>query len=214
LVDEAKNPELYQEVFKIRDAILASGKVTYKDEFAWQVKIIDDPNTLNAFAAPGGFIYVYTGIILFLDSLDHFAGVMGHELAHADRRHATNQMIKNSGVQLLLEIALGENGGAVAQVAQGLVGLSFSRKDETDADEWSVEYLCNTQYQSNGAAGFFEKLVDNGQAGGTPEFLSTHPSPDNRVEDINAHANELGCTQEGEAADWAAIQDLARNIVR
>lgn len=215
IVDSATNSALYQEVYKVRDAILASGEVVYAEDFAWQIKIIDDDQTLNAFAAPGGFIYVYTGIMLYLDELDHFAGVMGHELAHADRRHSTNQLIKNSGVQLLLEVALGESSqGTIGQLAQNLVGLSFSRSDEADADEWSVKYLCSTQYESNGAAGFFQKIIDNEGTASTPEFLSTHPSPDNRVENINEDADELGCTAEGDVADWATIQDLVNNIAR
>lgn len=213
LVDSSKNALLYQEVYKIRDAILNSGEVKYKDEFKWQVRIIEDDATLNAFAAPGGFIYVYTGIIQYLEEIDHFAGVMGHELAHADRRHSINQMIKNSGVQILLEIALGENSsGAIGQVAGGLAGLSFSRKDEADADEYSVKYLCNSPYKSNGAAGFFQKLLDDDAAGSTPEFMSTHPSPDHRVEDINAYADELGCQTQGEASNWKTIQDLSKDI--
>jgi len=70
----------------------------HKDDFAWQVKIIDDPETLNAFATPGGYIYVYTGLIKFLDTEDQLAGVMGHEIAHADLRHSTRQMTSSYGV--------------------------------------------------------------------------------------------------------------------
>lgn len=213
LVDSAKNRELYQAMYTYRDVILESNDIVYKDEFAWQIKIIDDDQTLNAFAAPGGFIYIYTGIIKFLDDGNHFAGVMGHEIAHADRRHSINQMIKNSGVQLLIEIALGSDNG-LAQVASGLAGLKFSRSDESDADEWSVKYLCNTPYESNGAAGFFQKLLEQNAAGTQPQFLSTHPSPATRVEDINEIAIELGCTSEGEPLNWATVQTLASRIVR
>ena len=211
LVDSAKNSDLYKEMYGFRDVILNSGKIQYKDEFAWKVKVIKDDNTLNAFAAPGGFIYIYTGIIQYLDSPDHFAGVMGHELAHADRRHSINQMIKNNGVKVLLDIALGSD-SQLGQIAGGLAGLKFSRKDESDADAWSVEYLCNSQYESNGAAGFFEKLVAQGSAS-PPEFLSTHPDPGNRVEDINTKATDLSCSLNGTKASWATVQSLASNIV-
>jgi beta-barrel assembly-enhancing protease len=212
LVDSAKNAKLYQEMYAFRDVILNSGKVQHKEDFAWRIRVINDTATLNAFAAPGGFIYIYTGIIKYLDNADHFAGVMGHELAHADRRHSVNQMIKNSGVQILLEIALGSDNG-LAQLAGGLAGLKFSRADEKDADEWSVEYLCGTKYEANGAAGFFAKLIAQGQAGGTPEFLSTHPSPDNRVEDINKKATDMGCVKgTGQVTSWEEIKALAINI--
>lgn len=213
IVDSAKNVELYNAMYEFRDVILNSGKIRYKDEFKWQVKVIENDTVLNAFAAPGGFIYIYTGIIQFLDSDDHFAGVMGHELAHADRRHSVNQLIKNNGVQVLLDVALGKD-SQVAQIAGGLASLKFSRGDENDADAWSVEYLCGTRYESNGAAGFFQKLIDLDQAGGTPEFLSTHPTSDSRVQDINAKADDLGCMEEGETTSWETTQELSRNIVQ
>lgn len=214
LVDSTKNPELYQSMYAFRDVILNSGEITYKNEFAWKIKIIDDANTLNAFAAPGGFIYIYTGIINYLDSANHFAGVMGHEMAHADRRHSINQMIQNSGVQILLEITLGDKSG-LAQVASGLSQLKFSRGDEREADAYSVQYLCNTQYKANGAAGFFAKLIAEEATGSVPEFLSTHPSPENRVEDINKQAVKLGCVEkEGGKADWKKIKEYANNIIK
>ncbi|MEM9022751.1 MAG: M48 family metalloprotease, partial [Bacteroidota bacterium] len=142
VLSETQYPEAYGHLRRIRDEILNSGEVTHRDDFAWEVRIIQDDSTLNAFAAPGGFIYVYTGLIKFLDNESEFAGVIGHEIAHADRRHSVNQLSKAFGVQLLLDVTLGQ--GAVSDVLGGLVNLSFSRSDESDADEHSVIYLCPT----------------------------------------------------------------------
>jgi beta-barrel assembly-enhancing protease len=211
LVDSAKNHELYAYMYQFRNIILNSGKVKHKNDFAWNIKIIDEPTVQNAFAAPGGYIYIYTGIINYLDSAQHFAGVLGHEIAHADRRHSVNQMIENTGVQVLLDIALGNNNG-IAQIAQSLAGLKFSRKDEADADAYSVQYLCGTPYEANGTAGFFAKLVATGQAGNTPQFLSTHPNPKNRVSNINKQAAELSCNKNGEKINWTKVKALAANI--
>jgi predicted Zn-dependent protease len=80
----------------------------------------------------------------------------------------------------------------LAQIAAGLTSLSFSRSHETDADDHSVEYLCDTEYASNGAAAFFQKLIDQGQSGGSPQWLSTHPNPDNRVQAISDKWQALG----------------------
>lgn len=192
LLDEIKYPEAYAHIRRIRDSVLESGEVAHKDDFSWEVKIIEDDATLNAFAAPGGFIYVYTGLIKYLDTEDELAGVMGHEIAHADRRHSVNQMVKSYGVQVLLDIVLGENQGMLTQIAQNMASLSFSRSDETEADEYSVIYLCPTGYHAAGAAGFFEKIEAEGGSS-TPAFLSTHPSPDNRVKNINSKKTDLGC---------------------
>lgn len=205
ILKERGNEQVYRFIRGITQKILNSGQVKYKDEFVWEVKIIDDDKTLNAFATPGGYIYVYTGLIKFLDSEDQLAGVMGHEIAHADRRHSTKQMTQTLGVQMLLAAALG-NSEAVQQVATGIIGLKFSRNHESDADDYSVKYLCPTSYNAAGSAGFFRKI---GSASGTPEFLSTHPSPENRVEDIEAEKNSLGCQGTStNASSYAKIKAL------
>ena len=192
ILTEVGNEEVYRYIRKITNKILNSGNVKYKDEFAWEVKIIDDPETLNAFATPGGFIYVYTGLIKFLDSEDQLAGVMGHEIAHADLRHSTRQMTKIYGLQALLSIATGKaDPGMMEQIALGLISLKFSRSHETESDLYSVKYLCGTDYNASGAAGFFRKMEGKGSP---PAFLSTHPNPGNRVENIEKQAQEEGCT--------------------
>ncbi len=191
ILPEQGNERLYQYIRKITNNILNSGKVKYKDEFAWEVKIINDSKTLNAFATPGGYIYVYTGLIKYLDSEDHLAGVMGHEIAHADLRHSTRQLTKMTGVTVLTEAALGKT-GAVKDIAAALVNLKFSRTHESEADAESVTYLCGTTYHADGAAGFFEKIEAEGGSR-TPEFMSTHPSPANRVTNIKKRKQEMGC---------------------
>jgi predicted Zn-dependent protease len=203
------NEQAYNYLYAMRDDILSSDKIQYKNTFNWELYIINDDSTLNAFCAPGGYIYVYTGIIAFLDEADHLAGVLGHEIAHADRRHSTQQMTQQYGLEVLLGVIAGDNPGMLAQIAAGLTSLSFSRSHETDADDHSVEYLCDTEYASNGAAAFFQKLIDNGQSGATPAFLSTHPDPGNRVQNINTDAANLGCSTTLKAnAGWAAFQAL------
>lgn len=206
LLSEAQYPAAYTYMRNLRDKILNAGVVHYKDEFAWEMHIIQDDNTLNAFCAPGGYIYVYTGLIKFLDSEDELAGVLGHEMAHADRRHSTDQLTKQYGLSTLISIVLGDNQNQLTDIAQGLVGLAFSRADETEADEYSVKYLCPTDLNAAGAAGFFVKIE---ALGGTnpPAFLSTHPNPDNRITKINDWETTLGCTgTETNDAAYAAFK--------
>ena len=195
VLPERGNEEAYGYIRGITDKILNSGKVEHKDEFAWEVRLIDDDNTLNAFATPGGYIYVYTGLIKYLDTEDQLAGVMGHEIAHADQRHSTRQMTKLYGVQALAALASGSQGGALAgNVLGSLLQLKFGRGMETEADTYSVIYLCPTGYEADGAAGFFRKLEAGGSGGQRPpEFLSTHPNPGNRVANIEAQANQRSC---------------------
>lgn len=202
LLDRAAFPDAYTNLERIRDTIMAGGAVELEQEFDWEVHIIDDDETLNAFAAPGGYIYIYTGLMRFLETEDEFAGVLAHEIAHADQRHSTQQLTQIYGITTLLGVVLGQDPGAAAMLAAGLVALQFSREHETDADEHSVVYLCETSYASDGAAGFFEKL----EGANVPEFLSTHPSDDKRVENIHSLADDMGCdTTPDPNADWSAV---------
>ncbi|NRA11965.1 MAG: M48 family metalloprotease [Crocinitomicaceae bacterium] len=191
LLDSTEYADVYKYVYKVRDKILNSGQVDFKDDFDWRLRIIHDDSTMNAFCTPGGYIYIYTGILKFLESEGEFAGVLGHEIGHADMRHSTRQMSKMLGVQVLLSAVLGDQ-SALGQVTGALIGLKFSRKHETEADERSVKYLCPTDYNAAGGAGFFQKISDLG-GDNPPEFLSTHPNPEDRIENFQTLTITNGC---------------------
>lgn len=205
------NKAAYDYLDNMVNTILNSGEVTYRSEFAWDVSIIHDDSVLNAFATPGGYIYVYTGLIKYLDNADALAGVLGHEIAHADLRHTSRNLQKEYGIQVLLSILLGEDAGTATQIATqiatGAAFLKFSRDYETEADEESVEYLAPTIYACDGAKIFFQKLEESGQGSGQPEFLSTHPSPDNRIANIEAKADTEQCSTELSDQNYQAFKD-------
>lgn len=196
ILPENGNEKVYAYVRGITQKILNSGKVANKDVFAWEVKIINDDKTLNAFCTPGGYIYVYTGLIKFLDSEDQLAGVMGHEIAHAAQRHTGRSITQAYGLNILLTLLTGnstkQSVQLTKQITASIVGLKFSRNHESEADEHSVIYLCPGNYNAAGAAGFFKKMQD--KSGAPPEFLSTHPDPKNRIKDIEERAKAMGCT--------------------
>lgn len=191
LLDSVQYKEVYQYLYKVRDNILNGGQLKHRDDFVWRLRIIHDDTTLNAFCTPGGYIYVYTGILKYLDNEAELAGVLGHEMAHADFRHSTRQMTEMYGVQALLAIVAGDR-QQLSQITSGIVGLKFSRNHETEADKGSVTFLCPTVYQADGGAGFFEKITASGGSK-VPEFLSTHPSPEGRIETFHNLKYELGC---------------------
>lgn len=183
----------YAYLENLKQTLLNGGQLEHAHDFVWKLYIIQDDNTQNAFCTPGGYIYVYTGLIKYLDNASSLAGVLGHEMAHADKRHSTEQMTKQYGLDLLVSIVAGTtSAGQVAQIAAGLSSLAFSREDEKQADEFSVVYLCPTTYRADGAADFFEKIIASG-APQPPAFLSTHPNPDNRITNIHAKKTELAC---------------------
>ncbi len=190
-------PEAYNQLEAMRNALLQSDDIRYGNEFSWDVYIIDNDTVLNAFCVPGGKMYFYTGIIHFLDNEAEFAGVMAHEMAHADRRHSTKNLTKVYGFSILLSALLGDDTSTMAQIAadlaMGLGSLAFSRDHEYEADEYAVRYTAdgadNYNYYPKGISAFFEKMEDHSYP---PEFLSTHPNPGNRLENIDEFWKSIG----------------------
>jgi predicted Zn-dependent protease len=180
--------------------ILSSPAIQKRNVYPYQIEIIDRPDILNAFALPGGRIYVYTGLLKYLDSEAALAGVIAHEIAHAERRHATQRMTAQYGVTLLLGLVLGKNPDKYVEIGANLfVGLSFlanSRADEDESDKFSLEYLKSTQYYPGGVKFFFEQMRDDGKitsgGGGIATFLSTHPDPIARIATTDQRLQQQG----------------------
>lgn len=178
---------------RIVQEILASPKIQKKNVYDYRIELIDDDSVYNAFALPGGNIYIYTGILKYLDSEAALAGVLGHEIAHAERRHATKRMTKYYGVSILANIILGDKPSQIAEISANLfVGLAFlanSRSDEDESDQYSFEYLRDTRFYPGGVKFFFEKMRDDGlvssKSGSIETFLSTHPDPVARISNTN-----------------------------
>ncbi len=214
ILNEENYPQAYAHIRSIRNKLLASDDLNYSNEFQWRVRIIRDDDVLNAFCVPGGYMYYYTGLIKYLDNEAQLAGVMAHEMAHADKRHVTRRMTKLYGLQFLTGLLLGEDpeawGEIAAELALGLGNLQFSRSDEYQADEYAVRYSTDTEYHPKGVAGFFEKLHDEETRPKVPEFLSTHPSPDNRLEAIDKVWKEMGSPQGGEFTE--RYQEFKSNL--
>jgi len=185
---------------RIFQQILTSPKIAKKSVYDYKLELIADDNTLNAFALPGGNVYVYTGLLKFLDSEAALAGVLGHEIAHAEKRHATQRMTKYYGVQFLVGMVLGSQPNKIAEVASNLfVGLAFlanSRADEDDADKYSLEYLKDTRFYPGAVKFFFEEMRDDGlvssKSNKVATFLSTHPDPVNRIAKTNERLQSSG----------------------
>lgn len=190
--------DVNQYVERVGNKVLASPEVKKRGVYAYKYEIIHDDKTVNAFCTPGGYIYVYTGLLKFVDNEATLAGILGHEIAHAERRHATKRITKAYGVQILLAVALGERPSQVAEITAnlfaGLALLANSRSDETESDEFSFKYLQSTEYYPGAIKYFFEKIQqEQGRRGGSFErLLSTHPLPQDRVDGINAMLQRVG----------------------
>ena len=210
-------PQVYAYLQQMLNAILESEEILYKDEFVWKITVINS-DVVNAFAAPGGYLYFYTGLIKYLDKGSELSGIMAHEVAHADRRQSTEAMTKEYGFSVLLSILLGNNPSQLEQLLASLAltgtTLAYSRNNENEADQYAVYYSADTKYYHPlGVAGFFEKLINEGGGSGIPEFLSTHPSDENRIENINTTWNNLLTSRPDlSSVDWKNLVTEHSNI--
>ena len=168
-----------------------------KVPFTFQV--IEGPE-VNAFALPGGYVFVYTGLIKMADEEDEFAGALAHEIAHVAARHMTRNATKGELARIgtiPLGIALGGWGGYAARqassVAIPMTLLSFGRKDETEADYLGVQYMYAAGYDPNGAISIFEKLeaLERKQPNAVSRMFATHPMDADRIEKTQAEIQKI-----------------------
>ena len=174
--------------------------VSERPDLPWTFRVIDDP-TVNAFAVPGGFIYVTRGLMSHLTSEAQLVGVLGHEIGHVTARHSVSDMSKQQlaqfglGVGMVFSSQVREFGGLAGAGLQVLF-LKYSRDHENQADALGVRYMRRTNYEPREMADVMTMLDRSSQlspeSGRVPEWLATHPSPPNRV----AHILEVASTTE------------------
>ena len=196
----AAQVERQQRVLRNRDVqayvrLVANQLVTHasgdRPEVRYRVTVLDNPNQVNAFALPAGFLYVYTGLLLAADNEAELAGILAHEIGHVVGRHSANQLATQLGLNILVSLALGENSEELASLAAqaGTSGAlaRFSRDDEREADAFGVKYTMAAGYDPRGLLTFFEKLkkLEGRRQSGLESLLSSHPATQERIDRID-----------------------------
>jgi predicted Zn-dependent protease len=175
---------------------LAAG--SERPDLPWTFAVVNDP-AVNAFALPGGFIYLTRGIMTHLSTEAQMAAVLGHEIGHVTARHSVEQLSRQqlAGFGVGLGMVLSEDFrqfGDLAQMGMGMLFLKFGRDDERQADTLGLLYLADAGYDVREMPAVFSILDDVSSAadvGRVPGWLSTHPSPENRIERISSAIAEL-----------------------
>jgi predicted Zn-dependent protease len=159
-------------------------------ETPWQFdfNVLDDPQTINAFALPGGPIFITTGLLAEFDSEDQVAGVLAHEIVHVLARHSAEQIAKSeltNGLVGAVGVASGSADAAqTAAVIGQLINMSYGRDDEIQSDTFGVCLMINAGYDPNAMIEVMRVLEAASGGARQPEFLSTHPDPGNRIQRI------------------------------
>jgi len=188
--------------------------------YPWEFHCVNSKE-INAFALPGGYVFVNRGAIEVSDNEAQLAAVMAHELSHVALRHGTAQASKAQIMQGAAGIFGGIFGGSAggALLTQGValgagsVLLHYSRSDETQADVLGTQILYDTGYDPRAMAQFFEKLEAETQGKNPPQFLSDHPNPGNRVERVDEEIDKLGGVPAYAKRDSAEFEAAKREVM-
>lgn len=166
---------------------------------AWEFVVFDAPDTVNAFALPGGKVGVYTGLLNLAASDDEVAIVIGHEIAHVTARHGAERMSQGilvaAGGLVLDHQTQGRRNHDLMLAGYGLLStggmLAFSRSHESEADYIGIRYAARAGYDPRAAVTFWQKMEKQSKGGRLPVFLSTHPSHDRRIGDLQRWMPEV-----------------------
>ena len=200
------DPQILQTYGKYEDADLARyvnalgkkmGALSHQPNLVYSIQVLDSP-VVNAFAVPGGYVYLTRGILAYINDEAELAGVVAHEIGHIAARHSAQQYSRAQVTQLGLGLGsmvskTFRKYAGVAQIGVGLLFLSFSRDDERQADALGVEYSSKAGYDANHMANLFVSLerLNPGEAqGGLPGWFSTHPNPPDRIAAIKRDTQE------------------------
>lgn len=158
-------------------------KNPYRDNFRFT--LLADPNTVNAFALPGGQVFITAALFRDLETEGQLAGVLGHEIGHVIERHGNKRMAKQQLFQGLAAaggVAGGDAQSAkMAQAVAQMVSMKYGRDDELESDKWGVRLTAMAGYDPRAMIGVMQVLDQATQGQAPPEFLSTHPKPANRI---------------------------------
>jgi predicted Zn-dependent protease len=161
--------------------------------YKWEFNVVDE-NTVNAWCMPGGKVVVYTGLLPVTQDEKSLAVVMGHEIAHAIARHGNQRMSEGlvaQGLGLILSVAVSQKSQAVQDlflqsfgIGANLGLLSYSRKQESEADKMGLIFAASAGYDPEAAIAFWERMAKSSNGQAPPEILSTHPSDERRIADL------------------------------
>ena len=188
----------------------------------WQFKfhLLADPKTINAFALPGGQIFITLGLLNLLRTEAQLAGVLSHEAGHVIQRHSAQQMAKGElGKIFVMATGVGASdpdsqnrgymGMAIANIINQMTQLHYSRKDESEADVWGIRLMVEAGYDPKAMIEVLDILEKSAPRGEQPEMLLTHPYPEHRKELLNAYLKEHPAT--GSLTEGQNLKDVFGN---
>jgi beta-barrel assembly-enhancing protease len=182
---EHRDRKLQAYVDRVGERLVESTEAS-SSPYKFDFHLLADEKTVNAFALPGGQIFITMALLERLKNEDQLAGVLGHEIGHVINRHSAEHIAKQEltqGIIQATDIATGD-AGMISRFVGSMINMKYGREDELESDEYGVKYMFESGYRPETMIDVMRILKDASGGGSQPEFMSTHPSPDNRIEKL------------------------------
>jgi Zn-dependent protease with chaperone function len=213
---------LQQKVIKEGPAVAAVQEISQRlidripgNRYRFEISVVRN-DVVNAFALPGGYVVVFTGLLEKAQSGEEVAGVLSHEFNHVLQRHGLERVVKQLGIVAVLSILLGDQqglAGVMQQISVELLSLKFGRAQETEADVTGLQLLHRARIDPAGMIAFFQRLSDQEQ--GRVEWLSSHPMSASRAERLKKELESLDKTlPEPFTFQWETVQQSIGTVAR
>ncbi len=197
-----RDAEAQATVDRVGERLLARGFKGEDVPYPFEFHLLADPRTVNAFALPGGQVFITAALYTRLETDGQLAGVLAHEIGHVIERHGAEHLAKANLTQGLVgAVAVGASdpdspvsprqAAAVAAAIGQVVNMKYGRDDELESDQWGLTLMARAGYDPRAMERVMQILAESGGRGGQPEFFSTHPNPENRIERIRASIGEM-----------------------
>ncbi len=164
---------------------LVSNSIARQTSYKYDFHLLRDPQTINAFALPGGQIFITYALFSRLENEDQLAGVLGHEIGHVVGRHSAERLAKQGLTQGILNgVGFDPSTAQGAAAIANVINMKYGREDELESDDLGVRFMVDSGYEPIAMIGVMKILKDASGPNRTPERMSTHPDPENRIEKI------------------------------
>lgn len=202
-----EEPLLDSVVSLVTTRLMESGEASL---FDYHFYILDD-STPNAFAIPGGHVFIFRGLFRYCGSAEELAGVLSHEIGHCEHRHSMRKLIKDVGLNIVLSSVTGDNSTQLSEFGHMVLSSRFSRAYEKDADDFAVRLLEKSGINPSSLALFFERLNEEGlDYSEDMEWMASHPHNNRRIKAIRGYQPPESFKERRLDVDWERVQEAAQ----
>jgi len=193
ILEQSENADFYKYVNTLMDMLANTDYVTNRVNFKWDVTIIQDDNVTTSFITPGGHLFIYTGLLKFINSETELFSILAHEVNYADSGNLMERLVSTFGKDVIGDLLLGYDIPTTRAVANSLENISYTEQEVLIADRYALNIICPFQYDAIGLKTFLERANSNSFE---IQWLETHPSSITRIESIEEYAVNCGIEED------------------